>query len=246
MPIVLHQFVADFDLPNPSPFCMKVEGFLRLAKLPYEVKPWRPDTAPLGKAPVIDVDGTLVADRTSIVRFLIHRHQLDLDAVVDPQRFAVARAVVRTLEEHTYWALMHVRWVEDEGWRVYGPVIGSSMPIPGLLQIPLLAYLRRGVRQAAHAHGLGRHPSAEIVRRAIEDLEAVSAMLVGHDFLGGERPCSLDATASAFLEQLAHPQPESPLRAAIARDPILVGYLRRLREAMWADEEASFPALPTT
>jgi hypothetical protein len=35
--IKLYQFNAAWGLPNPSPFCMKVETYLRMVSLPYEV-----------------------------------------------------------------------------------------------------------------------------------------------------------------------------------------------------------------
>jgi len=34
--IKLYQFHPAWGLPNPSPFCMKVETYLRMAGLPYE------------------------------------------------------------------------------------------------------------------------------------------------------------------------------------------------------------------
>lgn len=35
--IKLYQFEPAFGLPNASPFCMKVETYLRMAGLPYEI-----------------------------------------------------------------------------------------------------------------------------------------------------------------------------------------------------------------
>ena len=35
--IVLHQFKSFFGLPNASPFCMKLETYLRMAGLPFEI-----------------------------------------------------------------------------------------------------------------------------------------------------------------------------------------------------------------
>ena len=32
--IVLHQFGAAFGVPNPSPFCIKLECFLKMSGLP--------------------------------------------------------------------------------------------------------------------------------------------------------------------------------------------------------------------
>jgi hypothetical protein len=34
--ITLHQFAPAFGLPNASPFCMKLETYLRMAGLPCE------------------------------------------------------------------------------------------------------------------------------------------------------------------------------------------------------------------
>jgi hypothetical protein len=57
--IKLHQFAPAFGLPNASPFCMKVETYLRMAGLPYErVNSGDVLRAPKGKLPVIDDDGT--------------------------------------------------------------------------------------------------------------------------------------------------------------------------------------------
>ena len=49
--IELYQFPRAFGLPNPIPFCMKVETYLKLTGLPYEVKDTDPRKAPLGKLP---------------------------------------------------------------------------------------------------------------------------------------------------------------------------------------------------
>lgn len=35
--IKLYQFAPAWDVPNLSPFCVKVETYLRMAGLPYEV-----------------------------------------------------------------------------------------------------------------------------------------------------------------------------------------------------------------
>jgi hypothetical protein len=38
--IVLHQFYRSFGLPNASPFCMKLETYLRMAELPQHDWSW--------------------------------------------------------------------------------------------------------------------------------------------------------------------------------------------------------------
>ena len=63
MTVKLYQFPPAWGLPNPSPFCMKLEVFLRLAEIPYEVVTWPdPRKAPKGKLPFIEHEGTRIAD----------------------------------------------------------------------------------------------------------------------------------------------------------------------------------------
>ena len=48
--IKLYQFPAAWGLPNPSPYCMKLEVYMRLAEIPYEIVTWHdPRKAPKGK-----------------------------------------------------------------------------------------------------------------------------------------------------------------------------------------------------
>jgi hypothetical protein len=56
--IKLYQFKPALDLPNASPFCMKLEIYLRMANLPYEIV-LNADSrkAPKGKLPYIE-DGS--------------------------------------------------------------------------------------------------------------------------------------------------------------------------------------------
>ncbi len=52
--IKLYQFDPAFGLPNASPFCMKLETYLRMAQLPFEIEPATLQAfnkAPKGKMP---------------------------------------------------------------------------------------------------------------------------------------------------------------------------------------------------
>ena len=73
--IKLYQFKPAWGLPNPSPFCMKVETYLRMAGLPYEaINGALPFKAPKKKLPYIE-DGTqLIADSGFILEYLKATH----------------------------------------------------------------------------------------------------------------------------------------------------------------------------
>ena len=57
-----------FGLPNPSAFCVKLETYLRMAQIDYELAIGDPRDAPKGKVPWIDADGlVLAADAAEVV-----------------------------------------------------------------------------------------------------------------------------------------------------------------------------------
>jgi len=78
--IKLYQFKPAWGLPNPSPFCMKVETYLRMAGLSYEVIHGAvPFKAPKKKLPYIE-DGTqVVADSGFIFKYLKQTYGDELD-----------------------------------------------------------------------------------------------------------------------------------------------------------------------
>lgn len=99
--ITLHQFRPAFGLPNGSPFCMKVETWLRMAGLEYQTRACDdPRKNPKGKAPVItDDDGTVIADSEFIITHLNRKHAPGLDDHLTEQDLAHAHAFRRMLEE---------------------------------------------------------------------------------------------------------------------------------------------------
>jgi hypothetical protein len=70
-PLKLFQFPRMFDIPNLSPFCCKLETWLRIAGIPYEIEiTTNPRKGPRGKLPFVDDGGVIVADTTIIIDHL--------------------------------------------------------------------------------------------------------------------------------------------------------------------------------
>ena len=100
--VYLHQYPRSTNGPNTSPFCLKLELFLRMTKLPYEVIE-SCEGGPKGKVPFIEMDGQTVADSDFIVDFLTKKFGLTLDDKLDATQAATAHAVQQMVEENTYW-----------------------------------------------------------------------------------------------------------------------------------------------
>lgn len=52
--IKLYQFERTWGIPNLSPFCCKIETYLRMAGIEYDIKSVLPFSAPKGKLPFIE------------------------------------------------------------------------------------------------------------------------------------------------------------------------------------------------
>lgn len=231
--IKLHQFAPAFGLPNASPFCMKLETYLRMAALPFElVNGGDVMKAPKGKLPYIDDGGSIVADTNFVIDYLKGRYGDPLDAALSARERAVATAFQRLFEENLYWAVVHTRWADAAGWVKTREAFFGAMPAPLRWLVPTLA--RRGLLGELRGHGMGRHSVAEIHAIGCKDVTAIADFLADKPFMLGAQPSSLDATAHAFLANLLWAPVDSPiLRHAQAR-PTLGAYCQRMKVRYFA------------
>ena len=226
----LYHFGPAWGTADPSPFCLKVMYWLRLADIPFEARAGMNHlrNAPKSKLPYIDDDGKIIGDSTFIVRYLREKHGDPLANSASERDKASVHAVCKMLEEHTYWALVHNRWLNDDNWdQLTKPQFFGSMP--PVVKTLLPAFLRRGLRKALYNQGLGRHSDEEIAALAVADLRCLEDGLKDRDFLLGDDVCDGDATAAAFLTSLAIPPHPSPMREFVQGSAVLTDYLNRVQ-----------------
>lgn len=226
--IVLHQFPRAFGLLNGSPFCMKVEVYLRLARVPHRIEPLlNPRKGPNGKLPFIR-DGTrIVADSHFILRYLKETQGDPLDSGVDPVMAARHHALARMLEERTYWCMLHSRWADPRNAATVRDGLLGTVPRP--MRGIAFALIARAQRRALKAQGTGRHAPAEIHDLGTADLEAAARTLGDRPFFGGNQPAGIDATAYAFLANILIAPVVGPMRDRGRALPHLVAYCDRMR-----------------
>src|SRR5712692_5450803 len=119
--IKLYAAAPAWGLPNVSPFVLKVDCYLRMVELPYELCSFQSSEdfaqAPKGKIPYIEDRGQKVADSGFILEYLqtTYRDQLG-DQHLSPREQAIALGMRRLMEEHLYWAIVYARYMEDAIW----------------------------------------------------------------------------------------------------------------------------------
>lgn len=224
--ITLYTFGPNFGLPDASPFALKSEVHLKMAGLGYQLAFDGLQAAPKGKLPYLDDDGTVVADSVFIRDYVEKTYCIDLDAGLSAEQKAVAWAVERMVENHLYWALLHVRWATKANFDK-GPTHFFDA-LPDAVRDQVRARARQGTIANLQAHGLGRHSPAEIADQAGRSLAALAGILGDKPYLMGEAPSGSDASVFGAVAGLLAPLFDSPIRDAAEAHPNLVAYRDRM------------------
>ncbi|MEM5274225.1 glutathione S-transferase C-terminal domain-containing protein [Cupriavidus taiwanensis] len=237
--ITLYTFGPAFGLPDASPFVTKAEMLLKLAGLPYTARPGSLRRAPKGKLPYLDDMGRIVADSTMIRWHIEKTYHIDFDAGLDAAGRGIAWAAEKLMEDHLYWAVARVRWLDQANFDK-GPAQffrGVPAPVRGLAE----RLVRYKVRKTLWGQGLGRHSEEELVALASKGVTSIADILGDKPYLMGERPCGADATLFAFAGSLLCPVFDTPIRTAAEGHANLVAYMERMR-AEFYPELAAAPA----
>lgn len=224
--IVLYAFGPAFGLPDPSPFVMKTQVQLAMARVPYRSERGAPPSAPKGKVPYIQDAEQRIGDSTFIRAHIEQEYAFDFDQGLSVEQRAQAWAIERMLEDHLYFALIHARWMDDDNF-TKGPAHFFD-GVPAEARDAARSQGRERVRQNLVAHGLGRHSNDEIVELGARSLAALSVLLGDKPYLFGDAPCGADATAFGMAASIHTPFFESPLRRRAESHANLAAYCDRM------------------
>ncbi len=231
--ITLHGFGPFFGTPDSSPFVIKVMMLLKLADVAYRHVRGNPFTAPRRLLPYLRDEDVTVADSTLIRLHLEKKYHLDFDAGLSAEQKATAWAVERMCEDHLYFAMLDMRWVDEAN---FNEGLGRHMfgPVPAPVRSMVKSMLRRMNARRLHGHGIGRHARSDIAELAIRDVEALATILGGKPFLMGEKPCAADAFVFGIVTSILTPPLNSPIREAMQRHANLVAYCDRMTRQYFA------------
>lgn len=224
--LILQTYIPAFGAPTATPFGLKVMGLLKMANADYETKYGAdPRKAPKQKLPVlIDGDKT-IADSDVIRDYLETKFEIDFDEGLSPRDRAISRALIRMVEEHSYFAVICDRWVNDDNWDVLRKTFFNKIPAP--LRGFITKQIRKQAVAQATAQGMARHTVAEQLTRVDKDLMAITGILGDKPFLFGDKPTAADASVVAILTNIATAPVPTPLSKRLNDDANLTAYRNR-------------------
>ncbi|XP_052764370.1 failed axon connections homolog isoform X2 [Mya arenaria] len=227
--VILHQFPRGPFAPSMSPFCIKIETFLRMAKIPYQsVHSYT--MGPKGKSPWVEYNGETLGDSELIMSYLVEKCGVSLSMGLTEEKKAIGRAFQTLVDEHMYWLVLLERWVFHKS-----EMSGTLTKLPAIL----IWHISRKTKNMAYAQGLGRHTQSEIETLLEKDLKALSDYLGDKKYFVGEEPKGVDCAVFGQLCQVRYHVPNTVKGRTYLQEslPNLISFMDRMTEKLWPDWE---------
>jgi glutathione S-transferase len=232
----LHHIPGSWGLSSISPFCLKLETYLRMSELEYEtVLDGNPFAGPKKKLPWIELDGKQIGDSGFIIDYLNQRDGVDLDKTLSPEQRAQAHALRRLLEENLYWVMVYDRWFIEENWAWFKHVVLADFS--KALRLFVAPIARRSVKKELLGHGIGLHSPEELHQIGIQDINAVSAFLGDKAFMMGDESSQVDASAYGAIANIIQTPVVSPVKEAGLKTSNLLAYCQRMQKRYFPDSD---------
>ena len=229
--IRLHQYPPFGRLPSLSPYCIKVEAYLRMAGRPYEVRvQTNPLRAPRGRMPFIEMGGESVPDSRLILEQLERSGEGSLDRSLSVLERAKSQAFRSLVEQDLIQVILYSRWVDPMGWQVLSREFARLFPIG--LRFLAIRVIRRSLLSEADGTGIADFAPEEVYAHGDAMVGALSDELGARSYFLGEELHTIDASVFAFLLTVLETPIPVPIRQSVRSRPNLVSYCERVGERL--------------
>jgi len=241
--VYLFQFTRSPQIPSISPFCLKLESWLKLHGIKYQnVDHKCKFRSKKGLLPFIEINGEEIADSNAIIETLGKKFEKEMPAELTQEQKNVQHAMIAMVENHLHWTIVYWRSKDVEnilkGYKLnLQTAIGSKAPASILNFYFKYTFCRKGLKKV-RANGMGVHTAEEIDNFGKKDLQTLSEMLGEKEFFFGDEPAMLDMVVFSHVAQLAMVDKEfpCPLRDYLEADcKNLVGLVNRMKDRCWGD-----------
>ena len=246
MTITLYKFGPQWGIADPSPYCVKLESYLRWAGIDYTAPEFDLSffkMAPKGKFPFIKTDtGKIIGDSNLIIDSLIQNGEKNPDAVLSAEESAISKAFHRLLDENFYWALLYSRWIDEPGWKVVSEMFFGD--VPKLIRPLIEKKQQKKIQRYLHGHGVGRHSHDEIMMIARHDIQALSDYLGDKNYFFGKNQLTfIDLCLHSYIINMIEAPIENDLKKIVLEKDNLFSHARRIQSEIYgASQEQKIAA----
>lgn len=236
MTVELYQFPRAMNSPNASPFCMKLETYLRMANLEYIIREIvNPRQAPNGKVPFVKINGKPYNDSRLIIDHLETVIDHPVQAGLTERERALTLTSLRMMEEHLYWAIVHSRWIDPVGVPMWKAGFKDLITMPGFLFNILFKRIQKHVQQELKGQGTGLLTQEAIYQMAIHDIDALSILLGKRHYYFDKRPTLLDAGVYSYVSSIINTPWHFPLKSHTLKQQNLLDHYDRMMQRYFSD-----------
>merc|ERR1712012_125144 len=241
--VYLFQFIRSPQIPSISPFCLKLESWLKLHGIKYQnVDHKCKFRSKKGMLPFIEMNGEEIADSNIIIETLSKKFDKEMPAELTQDQKNVQHAMIAMVENHLHWTIVYWKSKDVDnilkGYKLnLQSAIGSKAPASILNFYFKYTFCRKGLKKV-RSNGMGAHTAEEIEAFGKKDLQTLSEMLGDKEFFFGDDPAMLDFVVFSHVAQLVMVDKEyaCPLRDYLEADcKNLVGLVNRMKDRCWGD-----------
>ncbi|KAM3721637.1 Uncharacterized protein ACO02O_09402 [Dirofilaria immitis] len=237
--VYLVQFPRSGCIPSLSMFALKLETWLRIAKIPYSnISNEFTIFSSKKQIPFIELNGRQIPDSNHCIEHLTRVFKIDLDERLNAMEKAQSRAFTYLLEESIRWIVIYNRAKNNKFMATEEGFIRHFRGVKKVFfQYIFVEQFRKKIWKLCYWQGIGRHTANEVESIAKKDLTALSIFLGDKRYFFGSAPTTLDAIAFGNLTQVFY----TPMNTDILRKymeentPNLVSFIQQMREMYWKD-----------
>ena len=237
--ITLYEFPGIWGLPNASPFCMKMETYLRAIELPYEIRFLRDlRKTPKGKLPIIKIDNKILCDTEIIIDYLKGKFGDILDKNLDKEQKALSVILDNTFSERLYWIMVYMRWQYEANWVHVNEAFFGKLSFFEKLFIPKL--VRKATIKSLYFQGTGRHSYDEVLEMGYKTIDAIAVILGDKKYFHGNEITSIDVVAFAFLANIVWVPYEDSLKNQVRKHKNILIFCERMWSTFYPELSKPF------
>ncbi|CAD6187958.1 unnamed protein product [Caenorhabditis auriculariae] len=229
--VYLYQFPPAKTVRNLSPYCMKLEAFLRIYDIKYEVRDVIMKRSRHGLLPFVELNGEHIAD-SQIIQERLKQHFKT--PKLAPKDEGAAAAVERLVEHHLAYLMYKFKVLNnlDQSVEVFVKPLTPDWlwPLARCLAKPVMKHKISKKLNVC----LGDFSNADCEMLLRRDFNAVRDVLGSNKFLGGDKPTAVDATVFGHFAAVYYVNIASLPKTLLDTEySVIREYLDRVRDLLF-------------